>query len=196
MANPDQFANHDELNHESRFKMARQVAGYSVHTHRPIMVRALCSVLLTRCACSRSWTLVRTAETPQSQLVQREELVRSGIRVHCICFRCSTPFLLSSIELISQPRPTPANEDDGYSAVKYYSTFQEPGKKQHATHGSAGDLAAMDQVEDPQRAVSPFLSSQIPWTVPSFLCCGRTPACARCAEHTSQQACSFFCQAW
>lgn len=52
-----------------------------------------------------------------------------------------------------QPRPAPANEDDGYTAVKYYSTFQEPGKKQHATHGSAGDLAAMDQVEDPERVV-------------------------------------------
>ena len=56
-----------------------------------------------------------------------------------------------------QPRPAPADEHDGYSAVKYYSTFQEPGKKQHATHGSAGDLAALDQVEDPQRTVSACL---------------------------------------
>ena len=52
-----------------------------------------------------------------------------------------------------QPRPTPSDEHDGYSAVKYYSTFQEPGKQQHASHGSAGDLAALDQVEDPERMV-------------------------------------------
>ncbi|DBA99110.1 TPA: hypothetical protein ACH3X1_014244 [Trebouxia sp. C0004] len=43
-------------------------------------------------------------------------------------------------------------DEDGYSASKYYSTFQEPGKKEHATYGSAGDLAALDQVEDPERA--------------------------------------------
>ncbi|DBA67634.1 hypothetical protein WJX79_004255 [Trebouxia sp. C0005] len=53
---------------------------------------------------------------------------------------------------LDEPRPTPADEHDGYSASKYYSTFQEPGKKEHATHGSAGDLAALDQVEDPERA--------------------------------------------
>ena len=52
----------------------------------------------------------------------------------------------------------PADEHDGYSAVKYYSTFQEPGKMQHATHGSAGDLAALDQAEDSQRTVSAHLS--------------------------------------
>ncbi len=57
-----------------------------------------------------------------------------------------------------QPRPTPADEHDGYSASKYYSTFQEPGKKEHATHGSAGDLAALDQVEDPERAVRHFVT--------------------------------------
>ena len=57
-----------------------------------------------------------------------------------------------------QPRPVPADEHDGYSAVKYYSTFQEPGKKQHATHGSAGDLAALDQIEDPQRTASACLA--------------------------------------
>lgn len=53
---------------------------------------------------------------------------------------------------LDEPRPTPADEHDGYSASKYYSSFQEPGKKEHATHGSAGDLAALDQVEDPERA--------------------------------------------
>ncbi|KAL0024415.1 hypothetical protein WJX77_000754 [Trebouxia sp. C0004] len=53
---------------------------------------------------------------------------------------------------LDEPRPTPADEQDGYSASKYYSTFQEPGKKEHATYGSAGDLAALDQVEDPERA--------------------------------------------
>ena len=60
-----------------------------------------------------------------------------------------------------QPRPTPADEHDGYSASKYYSSFQEPGKKEHATHGSAGDLAALDQVEDPERAVRLFVMSVI-----------------------------------
>lgn len=59
-----------------------------------------------------------------------------------------------------QPRPTPADEHDGYSASKYYSTFQEPGKKEHATHGSAGDLAALDQVEDPERAVRQFVTQR------------------------------------
>lgn len=48
----------------------------------------------------------------------------------------------------------PADEHDGYSAVKYYSTFQEPGKMQHATHGSAGDLTALEQIEDPERTVT------------------------------------------
>ncbi|KAL3132385.1 hypothetical protein ABBQ32_008955 [Trebouxia sp. C0010 RCD-2024] len=52
---------------------------------------------------------------------------------------------------LEEPRSVPADEHDGYSAVKYYSTFQEPGKMQHAAHGSAGDLAALDQIEDPKR---------------------------------------------
>lgn len=68
---------------------------------------------------------------------------------------------------LDQHRPLPENEDDGYSAVKYYSTYQEPGKQVHAKHGSAGDLSALDQVEDPQR-VNKLLSRPQATTVKPF----------------------------
>lgn len=69
---------------------------------------------------------------------------------------CLTPADTAINVRCLQHRPVPADEHDGYSAVKYYSTFQEPGKKQHVSHGSAGDLAALDQVEDPQRTASAY----------------------------------------
>jgi hypothetical protein len=89
-----------------------------------------------------------------------------------------------------QPRTTPADEHDGYSASKYYSTFQEPGKKEHATHGSAGDLAALDQVEDPERAVRQFVTQHNAYLSLQHVVTSCATLLGQYAEQTAEQACN------
>ena len=146
------------------------------------------------CTYSRLGTLISKAEAPQHELVPSFSKLSGrgicGIRSQ-LCSLCLIPAGTTRNMQFLQPRPVPADEHDGYSASKYYSTFQEPGKKQHATHGSAGDLAALDQVEDPQRMASAY-SIFADCTVAD----PRASSGWFCAEHASQQASVFFCKAW